>query len=358
MGEQVLPDPGVACTDHSDCTVLGHRYGCLLYRCADYTDTSRRTCQAQEDCCQGEEDCQEEEYTCVRTYLPPHPEGFCLYSSSMQSCSSQSPCPGTGGLTECCGEWCCPTEFYSQWQNFSCFSHTQCRAWSTGQYCCPDSTCCHSLPDYQEYYDYDYQTGQYTTADTDTATLGQYYDYQYHGDTSTQGYSDKEYSHNHTGDAFIQTVTEDVAENVDNNEKYDFFPVKDIFQKGLIDLDSEEESSKSDESEEVNIVSLVDTSEKEESQESPDSTLHYEIISNTVESTDSENIIFSVDEDTSVDTEDAINRLNEINHNLLTDVAAENSIEKDEVDTIIKKTYSLSCETIEEDVLDNSADEA
>jgi len=214
------------------------------------------------------------------------------------------------------------------------------------------------LPDYQEYYDYDYQTGQYTTADTDTATLGQYYDYQYHGDTSTQGYSDQEYSHNDTSDAFIQTVTEDVAEDFDNNEKYNFFPVKDIFQQKLIDMDSEEESTKSDKSEEVNIVSLLNTSEKEESDESPDSTLHYEIISNTVEATDSENSIFSVDDDTLVDADEDINRLHEINHNVLTDVAGENSTEKDKVETIIEETSSLSSETIEEDVFDNSADEA
>ena len=34
----------VAWTDHSDCTVLGHRYGCLLYRCADFTDHSLVSC--------------------------------------------------------------------------------------------------------------------------------------------------------------------------------------------------------------------------------------------------------------------------------------------------------------------------
>ena len=57
----------MACTDHSDCTVLGHRYGCLLYRCADYTDTSMLSCTEQEDCCQEEgAHCQDDFYTCVR----------------------------------------------------------------------------------------------------------------------------------------------------------------------------------------------------------------------------------------------------------------------------------------------------
>ena len=56
----------------------------------------------------------------------------------------------------------------------------QCRAWSTGQYCCPDSICCHSLPDYQDYYAYDYDTLQYTT-NTDSTTEG-YHDY-YANDT-------------------------------------------------------------------------------------------------------------------------------------------------------------------------------
>ena len=57
----------VACTDHSDCIVLGHRYGCLLYRCADFTDHSLVSCTTQEDCC-GEEEggCEEDLYTCVR----------------------------------------------------------------------------------------------------------------------------------------------------------------------------------------------------------------------------------------------------------------------------------------------------
>ena len=141
----------IACTDHSDCTVLGHKYGCLLYLCTDYTDPMLASCAQQNDC-------DSDQYTCVRTDLPPYPEGFCLLSSSLQQCSSQAMCGAGHG---CCGGWCCPQQYFSQWQNFSCFSHQQCRSWSTGQYCCPDNKCCMSLPDYQEYYSYDYNTHQY-----------------------------------------------------------------------------------------------------------------------------------------------------------------------------------------------------
>lgn len=262
----VCPDPGVACTDHSDCTVLGHRYGCLLYKCTDYTDPSLLSCQDQEDCCQEDDECQETGmYTCVRTYLPPHPEGFCLLSSTLSPCSSQSSCGGDQG---CCGDWCCPAEYFSQWQNFSCFSHQQCRAWHTGQYCCPDSSCCMSLPDYEDYYSYDYLTGQYSE-DSYTTTLG-YYDYQ--------GYTDNPFKidlDNEDNSAFTEHVTE-------KEETLDFFPVKDVFRNIAMEQEDEKDLSKERESEEVDIVSLHDASEEDESEPSPDSTLHYEIISKTI----------------------------------------------------------------------------
>merc|ERR1719250_214508 len=265
----VSPDPGVACTDHSDCTVLGHRYGCLLYKCTDYTDTSLLSCQDQEDCCQGDDECQETGlYTCVRTYLPPHPEGFCLLSSTLSPCSSQSSCSGDQG---CCGDWCCPAEYFSQWQNFSCFSHQQCRAWHTGQYCCPDSSCCMSLPDYEDYYSYDYHTGQYSE-DSYTTTMG-YYDYQ--------GYTDNPFkiggdtNEDEVNSAFNEQVTE-------NEETIDFFPVKDVFKNMAMGQGDVEDVLKEKERGEVDIVSLQDTSEEDESNTSLDSTLHYEIISNNV----------------------------------------------------------------------------
>jgi len=385
-----LSDPGVACTDHSDCTVLGHRYGCLLYRCADFTDHSLVSCTTQEDCCAQEDGgCEEDKYTCVRTYLPPYPEGFCLLSSSLHSCSSQSSCPGTPGLTSCCGEWCCPTEYYSQWRNFSCFSHVQCRAWSTGQYCCPDSTCCHSLPDYQDYYAYDYDTMQYTT-DTDTTTEGLYENYQqYHGDT-TYGYSydgddmntnstenenesnkseiaesDNLSSHD---DAFIESETEDVA-GLNKNEKYDFFPVKDIFsQNNSTRKKADNELLNKNLGEEVDIVSLQDSSEFDDSDENLDSTLHYEIISNTIEpqeesreqdSADSEKDIDSVGEDNASleNTDEEINFFPS-EHVLLT-IEAENITENIESEIALEDTspVTLGSTSIEEDLFDGFANE-
>ena len=47
-----------------------------------------------------------------------------------------------------------------QWRDFSCSTNLQCRVWMTGQFCCPDSRCCHSLPDYNAYYA-DYSTVRY-----------------------------------------------------------------------------------------------------------------------------------------------------------------------------------------------------
>merc|ERR1712013_526776 len=51
-------------------------------------------------------------------------------------------CAGEGEA--CCGGWCCPPDIYRQWRNISCISHTQCRQWMTGEYCCQDNKCCHT----------------------------------------------------------------------------------------------------------------------------------------------------------------------------------------------------------------------
>ena len=40
--------PEVACLDHSDCTRLGHKFGCLVYRCVDHTRAA--PCHAHTDC--------------------------------------------------------------------------------------------------------------------------------------------------------------------------------------------------------------------------------------------------------------------------------------------------------------------
>jgi len=125
-----------------------------------------------------------------------------------------------------------------------------------------------SLPDYEDYYSYDYLTGQYSE-DSYTTTLG-YYDYQ--------GYTDNPFKidlDNEDNSAFTEHVTE-------KEETLDFFPVKDVFRNIAMEQEDEKDLSKERESEEVDIVSLHDASEEDESEPSPDSTLHYEIISKTI----------------------------------------------------------------------------
>ena len=270
----------------------------------------------------------------------------------------------------------------------------QCRAWSTGQYCCPDNICCHSLPDYQDYYAYDYDTLQYTT-NTDTTTEGLYDNYQqYHGDT-TYGYSydelkndgndininsiENENESNESDiadsdnlsshdDAFIESETEDVAD-LNKNEKYDFFPVKDIlFQNSSIRKEAEEDALKKKLSEEVDIVSLQDSSEFEDSDENRDSTLHYEIISNTIyphedsreqNSAESENNIPSFGDDI-VSLEDKNEKIDFFpsEHVLLT-IEAENITENIESEIALEDTSSVTVTSVtnEEDLFEGFANE-
>jgi len=234
---------GVACTDHSDCTVLGHRYGCLLYKCVDFKDEKLRSCSKKLKC--------PEEESCIRTYLPPYPEGFCQPTVSLNTCTRKDDCSNPD-LSECCGKWCCPKEYFSQWQNFSCFSHSQCREWRTGQFCCPDSQCCQALPDYQDYYDYDYHTLEYST---------EYY----------SGHTEQ------SSDAF-KTSSEAAKD-------YDFFPVKNFpFLQESDETDATESVAKDEESEEVDIVSLKNTSDSDG--ENIESNVQYEVISNAIDSQD------------------------------------------------------------------------
>ena len=30
----------IGCLDHSDCTVLGYKFGCLVYKCVDYSSVT------------------------------------------------------------------------------------------------------------------------------------------------------------------------------------------------------------------------------------------------------------------------------------------------------------------------------
>ena len=55
-----------ACTDHSDCTVLGHRWGCLLYQCVDFTKLDLVSCKTVKDCCTEQEGCTEDGFTCFK----------------------------------------------------------------------------------------------------------------------------------------------------------------------------------------------------------------------------------------------------------------------------------------------------
>eukprot|EP00092_Neocalanus_flemingeri_P067530 GFUD01082443.1.p1 GENE.GFUD01082443.1~~GFUD01082443.1.p1 ORF type:complete len:355 (-),score=94.32 GFUD01082443.1:11-1075(-) len=158
----------VACTDHSDCTSLGHMYRCLLYRCADYTDTRLVLCSGEEEC--------GDEQQCYMNHLLPLPSGLCLPYSSLHPCSFQADCHAFHGHPHCCGGWCCPTSYFRQLRNFSCSTNLQCRVWKTGQFCCPDSRCCHSLPDYNAYYA-DYSALRYE--DTYAYTVEEEYYYQY-----------------------------------------------------------------------------------------------------------------------------------------------------------------------------------
>jgi len=347
LGKVVTPDPGVACTDHSDCTVLGHKYGCLLYKCTDYTDPSLISCQDQEDCCKGEEGCQDPgKYTCVRTYLPPYPEGFCLLSSSLQPCTSHDTCSdGGGGGGGCCGEWCCPPQYWEQWQNFSCFSHQQCRAWHTGQYCCPDSSCCMSLPDYQDYYSYDYHTMQYSDDSYTTST--QYYDYR-----NSYGFTDNPFKlggdtpESEIKSAFKESLTEN---DTNEDDKIDFFPVKDVFKNIALEKSIEENEN---ESEEVDFVSLHDTSDEEDPDTSPDSTLHYEIVSNTGNPPED----VSEESDTIEGADDDLIKSKHAHwfptDNVRLTAVAENITEDVKTVDILEESSSLGSLTIEEDLFE------
>ena len=65
--------PEVGCLDHSDCTQLGHKYGCLIYRCVDHSQV--QSCESDLDC-PAESDCQ-------LTRLPGYPSGLCVPQSSL-----------------------------------------------------------------------------------------------------------------------------------------------------------------------------------------------------------------------------------------------------------------------------------
>ena len=48
----------IGCLDHSDCTVLGYKFGCLVYKCVDYSTV--RGCDPTQPC-PGDK-----EYQCIK----------------------------------------------------------------------------------------------------------------------------------------------------------------------------------------------------------------------------------------------------------------------------------------------------
>jgi len=205
-----------------------------------------------------------------------------------------------------------------------------------------------SLPDYEDYYSYDYHTGQYSE-DSYTTTLG-YYDYQ--------GYTDNPFkiggdtNEDEVNSAFNEQVTE-------NEETIDFFPVKDVFKNMAMGQEDEEDVLKEKESGEVDIVSLQDTSEEDESNTSLDSTLHYEIISNNVYPIEDAN----EHNDSLEETDDVKNSLNGAAINffpsdhVLLIAMPENITETADTEVAVEEGSSLENITLDqEDLFDSSGD--
>ena len=49
------------CLDHSDCTMMGYKYGCLVYKCVDHSMVT--PCHDHLECPQGQQ--------CIRSHPPP-----------------------------------------------------------------------------------------------------------------------------------------------------------------------------------------------------------------------------------------------------------------------------------------------
>ena len=198
--------PEVACLDHSDCTQLGHKFGCLIYRCVDHSQAE--SCQSGPDC--------PEAWHCLRTGLPGYPSGLCVPQSSLLPCASSpsSPC-------SCCGQYCCPPSYQSQWADMSCVSDGQCRTWGTGQFCCRDTArCCEHSAQAEDYqYQYDYYN---------------YSDYDYHYTTTYQDNStDLVENESFVEDIFQELLNETSTESAEND--YDINNSSDLFE----DIESE-----------------------------------------------------------------------------------------------------------------------
>ena len=99
----------VACIDDSDCTQLGHKFVCHLYKCINWVEQT--PCSLSSPCHQQEE--QEEECQRVSNLYEDQTE-ICL--PRRRPCSAHSDC---GDERErCCRDSCCPTQFYRAWTQF------------------------------------------------------------------------------------------------------------------------------------------------------------------------------------------------------------------------------------------------
>ena len=197
--------PEVACLDHSDCTQLGHKFGCLLYRCVDHSLV--QSCQSAQDC--------PEDWDCIRTRLPGYPPGLCVPQSSLLACSASC---------TCCGQTCCPPSYQSQWADMSCVSDQQCRAWATGQFCCEEGRCCDSREDYQEDYSlYQYQYDYYNNNYSDYYDTYTTHHYQYEYTTTSPDNSSDLVQYDIFPGLLNETSTESAENDYESNNASDLF---------------------------------------------------------------------------------------------------------------------------------------
>ena len=225
--------PEVGCLDHSDCTQLGHKFGCLIYRCVDHSHTRVQSCHSAQDCQEG--------WDCILTLLPGYPGGLCVPHSSLLACADSS--------CSCCGQHCCPPHYQSQWADMKCVSHQQCRTWATGQFCCQDGRCCDHSPDEEDSYNYNYNYNyqyqydyfnysDYTSYDDTTHSS---YVYTTTANISPDNSSDLEDNEDLEEDIFPRLINETTTESAEND--YNINNSSDLFEDiepGLVNETSED----------------------------------------------------------------------------------------------------------------------
>jgi len=123
---------GVACIDDSDCTVLGHKYVCYLYKCINWV--SHNQCHHSHPQCPHNHHCHR-----LTTVFDEH-EHICV--PKLAQCEKHSDCKRHH---KCCKNTCCPKHYFEQWKSFSCVIDEQCVEWNTGQRCCSGGKCCDDM---------------------------------------------------------------------------------------------------------------------------------------------------------------------------------------------------------------------